>query len=54
MDQVDPGREKILQEYRKKLQEHADIEVKLKKCKLLFVSSTMMNFNFSHADESPD
>ena len=33
MDQIDPAREKVLQDYRKKLQEHAEIEAKLKNCK---------------------
>lgn len=40
MDAVDPTREKTLQDYKKKLQEHADIEAKLKNCKFGVLSGT--------------
>ena len=41
MEQVD-SREKTLQEYKKKLQEHADIEAKLKNCKFGWIKNFVL------------
>lgn len=41
MEQVD-SREKTLQEYKKKLQEHADIEAKLKSCKFGWIKNFVL------------